>query len=503
MKSNRVLLTILVAMTCTAVAHADGLQDTDGRSSLLRAAVGACCVGGTVPICTVVDEATCETLSGTFMGEGTRCDPDTCPKPGACCFPDGTCEDPLSIRACEEAGGIPQEPRSRCEDVECPEVGACCLLDGTCIDEVTEEECDLEGGIFQGGGSTCDSVECVEGGFCGCMDVIFVVDDTGSMGPAIDNVKLGLEDILDASIIASGGDLQLGVVTYNDEVEVDQPLTGDVDAVRTAINALFASGGSGEPEASDQALHWIVNGMSDCATGDVGSLRDDCLRILVQVTDARPGGCDDAYADGIDDVSAVDVANDAAALGIRIAPVLVDNGDIPSAAHPGGVERFVMGAYADITGTFLTVVPADGTGTGDAIAEIIEECGGGACCFVEEGRCEETTQEDCDTMGGEFFGVGTRCRDVPCPAPGACCLPDGTCEVLFQEECEAEGGDFFGEGTDCDMVECGEPGACCLPDGTCDILLEGECLAEGGEFQGEGVDCTPPMLGEPGRYRST
>jgi len=34
---------------------------------------------------------------------------------------------------------------------------------------------------------------------CGCMDVVLVVDDTGSMGPAIANVKAGL-----ASIIASG-----------------------------------------------------------------------------------------------------------------------------------------------------------------------------------------------------------------------------------------------------------------------------------------------------------
>src|SRR4029453_3042866 len=33
---------------------------------------------------------------------------------------------------------------------------------------------------------------------CGPMDVVFVVDDTGSMGPAINNVKAGLQPIINS-----------------------------------------------------------------------------------------------------------------------------------------------------------------------------------------------------------------------------------------------------------------------------------------------------------------
>jgi hypothetical protein len=33
-------------------------------------------------------------------------------------------------------------------------------------------------------------------GGCGCMDLALIIDDTGSMGPAIDNVKAELPDII-------------------------------------------------------------------------------------------------------------------------------------------------------------------------------------------------------------------------------------------------------------------------------------------------------------------
>ena len=40
---------------------------------------------------------------------------------------------------------------------------------------------------------------------CGCMDIALVVDDTGSMGGAIDNVKAGLPQIIATAQAAAGG----------------------------------------------------------------------------------------------------------------------------------------------------------------------------------------------------------------------------------------------------------------------------------------------------------
>ena len=218
-------------------------------------------------------------------------------------------------------------------------------------------------------------------GTCGCMDVVLVVDDTGSMGPAIANVKAGLGDIVTAAQTASGGDLRIGVVSFKDTVEVDQPLTNVITDVTNAINALFASGGGFEPEASDEAVKYSATGASACAVsepkGPLGAFRSTCLKIVVLVTDARPAGCDDAYADGVDDANAASAALAAAGAGIKISAVLVDNGSIASPAHPGGVEPDVMASYASTTGGVSTTVPADGTGTGAAIQAIIEACGSG------------------------------------------------------------------------------------------------------------------------------
>jgi hypothetical protein len=261
------------------------------------------------------------------------------------------------------------------------------------------------------------------------MDVVLVIDDTGSMGGAIDNVKAGLAEIIDAAECASDGDLQMGLVTFKDEVEVDVTVTDDIDAVVSGVLAISATGGAGLPESSDEALRYIVTGMEDCATGIVGKTRDECLRILVLVTDAEPGGCDDSYADGVDDVRAAMVADAAADAGFLIAAVLVgeEGSYLITGAHPDGVEPDVMSNYAETTGGSYLVVPSSGEGTGDGIAGIIEACGGGACCLPDE-TCINTTPESCEAEGGEFQGEGVACKDVDCAGieadldikPGSC-----------------------------------------------------------------------------------
>lgn len=41
-----------------------------------------------------------------------------------------------------------------------PTTGACCLPDGSCTDDVTIADCTEEGGVYQGNGTSCDSIEC-------------------------------------------------------------------------------------------------------------------------------------------------------------------------------------------------------------------------------------------------------------------------------------------------------------------------------------------------------
>ena len=91
-------------------------------------------------------------------------------------------------------------------------------------------------------------------------DVVFVVDDTGSMGPWIDAAKTDITRITD-SILENVSSVRFGLVSYGDvaEIDVDMPLTGDVVAFKDAVNALFASGGGDTPEDPDVALEIAAN----------------------------------------------------------------------------------------------------------------------------------------------------------------------------------------------------------------------------------------------------
>lgn len=165
--------------------------------------------------------------------------------------------------------------------------------------------------------------------------------------------------------------------TGGDAIVVHQPFTTSTTDVTTAINGLFPSGGNGEPEISDEAVKYVATGATSCAAPSppLGSFRTGCVKIAVLVTDATPAGCDDNYVDGVDDVNAQSAADAAAAAGIHISAILVDNGSITTPAHPGGVEEAVMMAYASTTGGVYTKIPGDGTGLSAAINDIIAKCG--------------------------------------------------------------------------------------------------------------------------------
>src|ERR671926_339102 len=96
-------------------------------------------------------------------------------------------------------------------------------------------------------------------GICGPMDVAIALDDTGSMGGAINSIKSELPVIISQAQTASGGDLQLGYLTFKDNVIVHNQLSTNLAAVSSSISSTFASGGNGAPEASDIANSTAIN----------------------------------------------------------------------------------------------------------------------------------------------------------------------------------------------------------------------------------------------------
>jgi len=230
-----------------------------------------------------------------------------------------------------------------------------------------------------GGGGTTEGGTTSDGGTpqqqCGPMDVAFVIDVTGSMGPPIDNVKAAIPQLLDQVVAASAGDYRAELVVFRDDVNVMvQFAPGNRSAIESAVSGLFAAGGNGEPEASDEALHTVIDalGPRPGQTGTALPFRSSAVKIVVLITDAHPGGFDDTYTPGVDDVNANQRALDAAAAGIKISAVYT-----PSRGFPEPDIVAIMQNYATRTSGIFVQTQPDGTGTADAIREVISACGGG------------------------------------------------------------------------------------------------------------------------------
>ncbi|MCK4658026.1 MAG: hypothetical protein KAV82_00760 [Phycisphaerae bacterium] len=117
---------------------------------------GACCNGSTGGCFDSQTQEACEGFpDGIYAGNGTECDPYPGPcDPGACCLPDGSCQDVIEL-VCDDLSGTFHEATD-CTSYECPQpVGACCLANDSCVDGQTEEACDAWGGEWAGPLTVC------------------------------------------------------------------------------------------------------------------------------------------------------------------------------------------------------------------------------------------------------------------------------------------------------------------------------------------------------------
>jgi hypothetical protein len=144
---------------------------------------GACCLpdGSCGPW---MEQADCEGLNGSYIGDGVDCALVDCPPPeGACCEVDGSCTDGVYQHTCEDRDGVWQGMLTDCTTVTCPGPrGACCLLDGSCTPWLEEDACIGLNGVYQGDGIDCDHISCTPptGACCetdgSCTDGVLLED---------------------------------------------------------------------------------------------------------------------------------------------------------------------------------------------------------------------------------------------------------------------------------------------------------------------------------------
>jgi len=240
---------------------------------------------------------------------------------------------------------------------------------------------------------------------CGPIDLVIILDVTGSMGGALDTVIAALADIIDEAVISSGDDLRMGYITFDggglegfggeedqeysegfgssgigdgDWVTVVSELTDDIDAVKASIEATSLGWGGGGPEASDEAKNTAVNNLAGGNRADpsgfVGTqigdftepYRSNALKLAVLITDAEPGGFNDVW-----DEADTDAVHEHA-LSARHNDILVSDVYI-------GSDSTIAAIFEDdaLTTGGVFVQTSDGSDVGDAILDILAVCGAG------------------------------------------------------------------------------------------------------------------------------
>lgn len=107
------------------------------------------------------------------------------------------------------------------------------------------------------------------------LDLAFVFDDTGSMSREIDGAKAGVTDLTD-SIDNRGIDARYALVSFKDDVEVDQRFTTNASRLKSSVDRLAASGGGDVPEANFDAIERALD----------LDWRSNAQRVIVDITDA-------------------------------------------------------------------------------------------------------------------------------------------------------------------------------------------------------------------------
>ena len=116
------------------------------------------------------------------------------------------------------------------------------------------------------------------------LDVLFLLDSTGSMADEIKQIKTTLASIAKrVSNLPANPDLRFGMVSYRDRDDTYitrlHDFDGNVERFQKTIRGVRASGGNDYPESLNQALHEAVND---------ASWRKNAIRLIFLIADAPP-----------------------------------------------------------------------------------------------------------------------------------------------------------------------------------------------------------------------
>jgi hypothetical protein len=143
------------------------------------------------------------------------------------------------------------------------------------------------------------------------VDVMFVIDATGSMRDEIENVRHGLRDVVIPGVTQAIPDAAFGLAFFGEfpvlpharptsgvrPYELRAPITTDVDRLTAAFEGIPTWGNLDDPEADVEALFQVATGAGlppyieasfGCPSGGSGGacFRADAFRVVLLATDA-------------------------------------------------------------------------------------------------------------------------------------------------------------------------------------------------------------------------
>jgi Ca-activated chloride channel family protein len=154
------------------------------------------------------------------------------------------------------------------------------------------------------------------------VDVLFVLDVTGSMQREIDGVRDGIRRFA-GELTGKHLDTHVGLIAFRDrkigeEPEVlsfrDGPFTADYDAFRERVGDLRAQGGGDDPESSLDALNLAAR----------QPFRSDAVKVAVLITDAPP------HVPDVETASVEDAARALLRARVNQLHLVIQDGDRPA-----------------------------------------------------------------------------------------------------------------------------------------------------------------------------
>jgi hypothetical protein len=150
------------------------------------------------------------------------------------------------------------------------------------------------------------------------LDVLFLLDSTGSMGDEIAALQSSLLNIADQiDDLRPRPDLRFGLVTYRDRgdqyVVKKADFTTNVWSFENRLDSVQANGGGDYPESLNEALYVAIHEMD--------WREEDCIRLVFLVADAPP------HLDYAQDFDYAQEMAIAAANGIKIFPIAASGAD--------------------------------------------------------------------------------------------------------------------------------------------------------------------------------